>query len=132
MLQEIHSIPNQNVHLKQKTAADSLSRLEMEPKEKIILKIREDIPTQPIEVNIESTGIAQEDLVLFDTTDQHETTEKEFGNLKKKQKMPYQTMHQSSVSCYCANDLDKDTKNVNISQLTKPSRIFIEQDSEHY
>ena len=45
---------------KKNTAADSLSRLEMDPNEKIILKIREDIPTKPIEVNIESTGIAQE------------------------------------------------------------------------
>ena len=34
--------------------------LEMDPNEKIIFKIREVIPSQPIEVNIESTGIAQE------------------------------------------------------------------------
>ena len=62
---------------KMNTAADFLSRLEMDPNEKIILKIREDIPTQPIEVNIESTGIAQEETVFFDPTDQQETTEKE-------------------------------------------------------
>ena len=48
----------------------------MDPNEKIILKIREDFPTKPIEVNIESTGIAQEEPVFFDTTDQQETTEK--------------------------------------------------------
>ena len=41
----------------------------MNPYEKIILKIREDIATKPIEVNIESTGIAQEEPVLFDPTD---------------------------------------------------------------
>ena len=34
------------------TAADFLSRLEMDPNEKNISKIREDIPTKPIEVNI--------------------------------------------------------------------------------
>ena len=39
-------------------ATDFLSRLEMNPKQKVILKIREDIATKPIEVNIESTGIA--------------------------------------------------------------------------
>ena len=47
------------------TAADFLSRLEMDPNEKIILKIREDIPTKPIEVKIESKGIAQEETVFF-------------------------------------------------------------------
>ena len=35
-----------------------------------------------------------------------------------------------TVSCYYANDLHKDTTTVNIAQLTKPSRILIEQDSD--
>ena len=35
-----------------------------------------------------------------------------------------------TVSCYYANDLHKDTTIVNIAQLTKSSRIFIEQDSD--
>ena len=54
---------------KRNTAANFLSRLEMDPNEKIILKIREDIPTKPIEVNIESTGIVQEKTVYFHPTD---------------------------------------------------------------
>ena len=58
------------------TAADFLSRLEMDPNEKIILKSGKDIPTKPIEVNIESPGIAQEEPVFFEPTDQQETTEK--------------------------------------------------------
>ena len=72
-------------HIPGKTniAADFLSRLEMDPNEKIIVKIREDIPTKPIEVNIESTGIAQEETVFFDPTDQLETTEKELWKRKK-------------------------------------------------
>ena len=81
---------------KMNTAADFLSRLEMDPNEKLILKIRKDIPTKPIEVNIESTGIAQEETVNFDSTDQQETTEKKFGNVKKKHETPYPTNHQSS------------------------------------
>ena len=59
------------------TAADFLSRLELDPNEKIILKIREDIPTKTIEVNNDSTGIAQEETVFFDPTNQQETTEAE-------------------------------------------------------
>ena len=34
------------------------------------------------------------------------------------------------MSCYYANDLHKDTTIVDIAQLTKPSRILIEQDSD--
>ena len=67
---------------KMNTAADFLSRLEMDPNEKVILKIREDIPTKPYEVNIESTGIAQEEPVFSDPTDHQETTEKELWKRK--------------------------------------------------
>ena len=59
-------------------AAYFLSRSELDPNEKIIFKIREDIPTKPTEVNIESKVLAQEERVFFDTTDQQETSEKEF------------------------------------------------------
>ena len=64
------------------TAEDFLSRLEIDPNEKIILKISEDISTKTIEVNIESTGIGQEEKVFHDPTDQQETTEKELWTRK--------------------------------------------------
>ena len=57
-------------------AAVFSTRLEMDPNEKINLKFREDIPTKPIEVNVESRGIAQEEPVFFDTTDQEQATKK--------------------------------------------------------
>ena len=116
---------------KMNTAADFLSRLEMDPNEKIILKIREDIPTKPIEVSIESTGIAQEEQVFLDTTDQQETTEK--GLWKRKEEVRNTTPADPPgiiVSCYYANDLHKDSTIVNIAHLTKPSPILIEQDSD--
>ena len=113
------------------TAADFLSRLEMDPNEKPILKIREDIPTTPIEVNIESTGIAQEGTVFFDPTNQLETTEKELWKRKEEARNAIPNDPPViTVSCYYANDLHKDTTIVNIKQLTKPSRILIEQDSD--
>ena len=116
---------------KMNTAADFLSRLEMDPNEKIILKIRKDIPTKPIEVNIESTGIAQEETVYFDPTDQQETTEKELWKLEEEARNAIPTDPPViTVSCYYAIDLHKDTTIVNIAQLTKPSRILIEQDSD--
>ena len=113
------------------TAADFVSRLEMDSNEKKIFKIREDIPTKPIEVNIESTGIAQEEPVFFDTTDQQETTEKELWKCKEEARNAIPNDPPViTVSCYYANDLHKGTTIVTIAQLTKPSRLLIEQDSD--
>ena len=116
---------------KMNTAADILSRLERDPNEKVILKTREDIPTKPIEVNIESTGIVQGETAFFDPTDRQETTEKELW--KRKDEVRNAIPKEPpviTVSCYYANDLHKDTTIVNIAQLTKPSRILIEQNSD--
>ena len=99
---------------KKNTAADFLSRLEMDPNEKINLKIREDIPTKPIEVNIESTGIAQEGTVFFDPTDQQETTEKQLWKRKENARNAIPTDPPViTVSCYYANDLHQVTTTVN-------------------
>ena len=100
------------------TAADCLSRLEMDPIEKKnILKIREDIPTKPIEVNIASTGPAQEEPVFVDTTDQEQTTEKELWKRKEETRnvIPNDPPN-ITVSCYYANDLHKGTTIVIIAQ----------------
>ena len=99
-----------NAHIpgKMNTAADFLSRLEMDPNEKVILKIREDIPTKPIEVNIESTRTAQDEPVFFDPTDQQETTEKKLW--KRKDEVRNAIPKEPpviTVSCYYANDLRK-------------------------
>ena len=67
---------------KMNTPEDFLSRLEKDPNKKIILKNREDIPAKPIEVTIESTGIAQEEQVFHDPADQQDTTEKEVWTRK--------------------------------------------------
>ena len=116
---------------KMNTAADFYSRLEMDPNEKIVLKIREDIPTKPIEVNIESTGIARQETVFFDPTDQLQTTEKELWKRREEARNAIPNDPPViTLSCYYANDLHKDTTIVNIAQLTKPSCILIEQDSD--
>ena len=97
----------------------------------MILKSRQDIPTKPIKVNIESTGIAQEEPVFFDPTDHQETTVKELWKRKKEVRNTIPNEPPViTVSCFYANDLHKDTTIVNIAQLTKPSRILIEQDSD--
>ena len=81
-------------------------------------------------MNIESTGIAQEEQVFFDPTDQPETTEKELWKRKEEARNAIPNDPPViTVSCYYANDLHKDTTIVNIAQLTEPSRILIEYDS---
>ena len=120
-----------NIPGKINTATDFLSRLEKDLNKKNILKIREDIPTKMIEVNIEYTGIAQEEPVYFDTTDQQETTERELWKRKGEARNAIANDPPViTVSCYYAKDLHKDTAIVIMAQFTKPSRIIIEQDSD--
>ena len=106
-----------------KTAADFLSRSEMDPNEKIILKIRDDIPTKPIEVNIKSAGLAQEETVaFFDTTDQKETAEEELWKRNEEARnAKANDPPVITVSCFYAIDLHKDTTILKIAQLTKTS-----------
>ena len=66
---------------KNNTAADYLSRLEICPKEKLILRIREDISTTPIELNVQSAGVTEEDQIFY--TDDNEETEEQICQRKK-------------------------------------------------
>ena len=59
---------------KNNTAADYLSRMEMDPTEKLVLKIRAGVETQPIEVNVQSAGVSEEEQVFF-TEEENETEE---------------------------------------------------------
>ena len=65
---------------KNNTAADYLSRMEKNPTEKLVLKIREDVETRPIEVNVQSAGVSEEEQVFF--TEEDNETEERFGNGK--------------------------------------------------
>ena len=113
---------------KMNTATDSLSRLEMDPNVEKVLKIRKVIPNKRIEVNVESTGIAQENVVPFYTADRQETTKGLWKRKKEARKAIPIDPRVITVSCYYANDLHKNTANVKKAQLTKRSRIAIEQD----
>ena len=82
-------------------------------------------------MNVESIGIAQEEAVFFDTTDQQETTEKKLWKRKEEAQNAIPTDPPIiTVSFFYAKDLHKNTIIVNIEQLTKSSRILIEQDPD--
>ena len=66
---------------KNNTAADYLSRLKSDPKDKLILKMREDVETKPVEVSVQSAGISKEEQIFF-TEDDNET-EQEMWKRKK-------------------------------------------------
>ena len=57
------------------TAADFLSRLDLDPKEKVQLLIRDDIQTTPIEVHIQFSNVAEEEQFYFLPEDDIETEE---------------------------------------------------------
>ena len=57
------------------TTADFLSRLELKVKEKIRLKIREDVQTSPIEVTTSSSDVADEEQFFFAQADGEDETE---------------------------------------------------------
>ena len=59
----------------QNTAADFLSRIELTPKERVELKIREDITIRPIQVNLQSTDVADEEQLFFLPDETIETEE---------------------------------------------------------
>ena len=63
----------------QNTAADFLSRLELTPKERIQLKLRDDIITAPIEVNLQSTDVADEEQLFFLPDDEEESEQEIFA-----------------------------------------------------
>ena len=64
-----------NVPGRMNTAADFLSRLDLDPKEKVQLLIRDDIQTTPIEVHIQSSNVAEEEQFYFLPEDDIETEE---------------------------------------------------------
>ena len=57
-----------HVAVTQNTAADFLSRIDLNPKKRVDVKIRDDITIRPIQVNLQSTDVADEEqLFSFQT-----------------------------------------------------------------
>ena len=69
---------------KNNTAADFLSRMEMDPTEKLVLKIRADVETQHIEFNVQSAGMSEEEQVFF--TEEDNETEEQIWERKRQSK----------------------------------------------
>ena len=59
----LHLYPAKTIHL---------SRLENSPKENINLKIREKIPTTPIELQVQSAGVSEREQIFYPENDETE------------------------------------------------------------
>ena len=66
-----------HIPAKNNIAAEYFSRLEICSKEKLVLRIREDIPATPIELNDQSAGVTEEDQIFYTDDDDDEETEEQ-------------------------------------------------------
>ena len=62
----------------QNTAAVYLSRVGADPKDKLVLKIREDVQTLQIEINLQTAGVSKEEQIFY--TNDDDETEEQFWN----------------------------------------------------
>ena len=116
------------------TAADLLSRLELEVTEKIRLKIKEDIQTTPIEVTTSSSDVADEEQIFFTHAD--DTNESE------KQTLERNEQSRQNARQWAANEespalrtnvkeftkIDGNTTSYSIKGIKANARIRVEQD----
>ena len=118
------------------TAADFLSRLELKVAEKIHLKIREDVPTTPIEVSTSSSDVADEEQFFFTQTDgQDETGEKILQRKEQSRKKAAEwVLHQEQSSMKPSikeiTKVDGNTTSYSINGIKASARIGVEQDGD--
>ena len=117
-----------HIHGKNNTAADYLSRLEICPKEKLIRRIREDISTTPIELNVQSAGVTEEEQIFY--TDDDEETEEQIW--KRKQDARSNPMNQPPdiLLDHLSTHDNTQFQTPNIQKLAKPTTMAIEQQND--
>ena len=113
---------------KNNTAADYLSRLEICPKEKLVLRIREDIPTTPIELNVRSAGVTEEDQIFY-TDDDEETEEQLWQRKKEARSNPTNQLPDISLDKLSLHKSTQ-TQTPTLQKLAKPITMAIEQNND--
>ena len=113
---------------KNNTAADYLSRLEICPKEKLILRIREDISTTPIELNVQSAGVTEEEQIFY--TDDDEETEEQIWKRKNDARSNPTNRPPESLLDHLGTHNKKLSQTQNIQRLAKPNTMAIEQQND--
>ena len=111
----------------QNTSADYLSRPEADPKDKLVLKIREDVQTLPIEINVQSAGVSQEEQIFY-TNDDDETEEQNWARKEAIRKNPAINEPTVIVQTLFTN-LVKQQHYIQV-RLRKTNQIIIEQSKD--
>ena len=86
----------------QNTDAEYLSRLEADPKDNLAMKISEDVQTLPIEINVQSAGVSQEEQIFY-TNDDGETEEQYWARKKAIRKSPAIDEHTVTIQTLPTN-----------------------------
>ena len=118
---------------KMNTAADFLSRADTNPKEKIILRIREDIQTTPIEVNIENSNVAQEEQFYFFDENTIETEDQIWEEKEKNRtshRAPHTTTEETPQEITLIEVKQIATKTKETEYIRNNAQIRIEQDTD--
>ena len=101
--------------------------MEMDPTEKLVLKIREDVETRPIEVNVQSDGVSEEEQVFF--TEEDSETEKQIWERKQQSKkglmVPETVIQIDSVSENTVEEITNFTQ-----KLRRTNQILLEQSKD--
>ena len=113
---------------KNNTAADYLSRLEISPEEKLILRIREDIPTTPIELHVQSAGVSEEEQIFY-TDDDDETEEQILQRKKDARAHPAHQLPDISFEKFTTHK-SQYHKLSTIRKLTSINSIAVEQNND--
>ena len=118
------------------TAADFLSRLELKVRERIRLKVREDVQTTPIEVTTSSSGVAHEEQFLFTQTEDQDETEEQILQKKKQshEKAAKWVVNQEpslmKPSIKAFTKIDGNTTAYSLHGRKANARIRVEQDTD--
>ena len=115
----------------QNTAADFLSRIDLNPKERVELKIRDDITIRPIQVNLQSTDVADEEQLFFLPD---ETIETEEEILLRKEKVRQSANDEAptkiKLTIQETTPIPINRASYTFGAIKEDARIRVEQDSD--
>ena len=98
--------------------------MEMDPTEKLVLKIRDDVETQRIEVNVQSAGVSEEEQVFF--TEEDNETEQQIWERKQQSKkglmVPETVIQIDAISENTVEEITNFTQ-----KLRRTNQILLEQ-----
>ena len=102
---------------------DYLSRIEVDPKDELVMRIKEDVQTVPIEINVQSAGVSQEEQIFY-TNDDDEMKQQLWARKAAIRQNPATSETTITIQSVSANLIKQPEIQV---RLRKTNQIFIEQ-----